>query len=157
MEMPASPSQPEVAPAPGPQPLPELPQATEPEAPAAGMQEAPVEEPDAVELPAIEEAPDDAPIEPIGPETPELPPELPLVEDLPSYNGLPENLRSAIPQLAMNAHVYSSTPGRGFVMINGKKYRQGDKLAEGPEVVHILPDAVVLSFRGTDFLLPVPR
>lgn len=145
--------------APAPQPLPQLPVAPEAEPPAADVQEAPATaEPDAAELPAMEQsANEDVPIEPIGPETPELPPEQPLVEDLPSYNGLPESLRSAIPQLSMNAHVYSSTPGRGFVMINGKKYRQGDKLAEGPEVVHILPDSVVLTYRGTDFLLPVPR
>lgn len=154
----------ELPPAPAPSPpaplaLPELPTAPEAEPPAAAMADVPAaEEPDAAELPAIEESPgEDIPVEPIGPETPELPPELPLVEDLPSYNGLPQDLRAAIPQLTMNAHVYSSTPGRGFVMINGKKYRRGDKLAEGPDVVHILPDSVVLNYRGTDFLLPVPR
>ncbi|MGH8529858.1 MAG: general secretion pathway protein GspB [Nevskiales bacterium] len=119
---------------------------------------APVEEVAPEDLPALEQMPgEEAPIEEIGPSTPELPPEEPLVQDLPSYNGLPENIRAGIAQLDMNAHVYSSTPGRGFVMINGKKYRQGDQLAEGPEVVQILPDSVVLRYRGTDFLLPVPR
>lgn len=113
------------------------------------------------ELPAGE-----PPEEAIGPDTPEAPasddpdaivPRSRAKLDIPSYEGLPESVRGGMAALSMNAHVFSSTPGRGFVMMNGRKYREGDVLSEGPEVVEILPEGVVLRFRGTDFLFPVPR
>ncbi len=161
VQTPRGPVEVELPPAAPSQPISEQPLApgsTPPAAPVTVEAEAPATQEFAAEEPAIEaEAVEEVPVEEIGPDTPELPPEQALVQDLPSYNGLPENLRAAIPALNMNAHVYSSTPGRGFVLINGKKYRQGDQLVEGPKVVQILPDSVVLSYRGTDFLLPVPR
>lgn len=113
-------------------------------------------EPPLAELPAGE-----PPEEAIGPDTPEEPaafvPRGRARLDIPSYDGLPDSVRGSMPQLSMNAHVFSSVPGRGFVMVNNKKYREGDVLAEGPEVVEILPEGVVLRYRATDFLLPVPR
>lgn len=78
-------------------------------------------------------------------------------QNLPSYNGLSSSMRGSIGTLDMNVLIYSSTPGRGFVIINGKKYRAGDTLEEGPDVVEIRTDGVVLDYRGTEFMLPVPR
>lgn len=78
-------------------------------------------------------------------------------EPLTSYNGLPTATRSSIGELSMNAHVYSSTPGRGFVIINGRRYRPGDRLEEGPVLEAIRPEGAVLDYRGERFLLPVPR
>lgn len=87
---------------------------------------------------------------------PELEPEI-VEERLMSYLGLPPGTRNNIGELAMNAHVYSSTPGRGFVMINGRRYGEGDELEEGPVVEEIRRDGAVMSYRGERFLLPVPR
>ena len=74
-----------------------------------------------------------------------------------SYLGLPKATRDNIPALNMNAHVFSTNPARSFVLINSKRYRIGDFLAEGPELVDILPDGAVLEHRGSEFLLPVQR
>lgn len=78
-------------------------------------------------------------------------------EGLVSYLGLSKSTRDSMPALNMNAHVFSTNPARGFVLINSKRYRIGDYLAEGPELVDILPDGAVLKHRGTEFLLPVQR
>ncbi len=77
--------------------------------------------------------------------------------EIKTYYGLPSSTRNSIGDLAMNAHVYSSTPGRGFVMINGSRYRAGERLSEGPTLVEILQDGALLDYRGQLFLLPVPR
>lgn len=76
---------------------------------------------------------------------------------LTSYLGMPQSFRNSLPALNMNAHVFSTNPQRGFVLINNKRYRIGDYLAEGPELVDILPDGAVLKYRGQSFLLPVQR
>ena len=78
-------------------------------------------------------------------------------EGLVSYLGLPKATRDSMPALNMNAHVFSTNPARSFVLINSKRYRSGDNLAEGPQLVDILPDGAVLEHRGTEFLLPVQR
>lgn len=77
--------------------------------------------------------------------------------EIKTYYGLSSSTRNSIGDLAMNAHVYSSTPGRGFVMINGSRYRVGERLSEGPTLVEILQDGALLDYRGQLFLLPVPR
>ena len=81
----------------------------------------------------------------------------PPSEPVQSYLGLPESFRSRLPKLDMNAHVFSTNPARSFVLINSKRYRIGDYLAEGPELVDILPDGAVLKYRGETFMLPVGR
>lgn len=78
-------------------------------------------------------------------------------EPVQSYLGLPQSFRNSMGKLEMNAHVFSTNPARSFVLINGKRYRIGDYLAEGPEVTDILPDGVVLEHRSESFLLPVQR
>lgn len=78
-------------------------------------------------------------------------------ESVRNYMGLPESFRSSLPDLDMNALAFSTKPARSFVLINGKRYRIGDYLAEGLEVVDILPDGAVLSYRGETFLLPSGR
>lgn len=83
----------------------------------------------------------------------DAPPRQPLI----SYLGLPKTTRDSMPALNMNAHVFSTNPSRSFVLINTKRYRIGDYLAEGPELVDILPDGAVLEHRGKQFLLPVQR
>ena len=59
-----------------------------------------------------------------------------------------------VPELKLELHVYSNDAAQRFVFINSRKYREGDSLAEGPRVEQIRSDGVVLSLRGTRFLLP---
>ncbi|MEO8463872.1 MAG: general secretion pathway protein GspB [Gammaproteobacteria bacterium] len=58
-----------------------------------------------------------------------------------------------VPPLKLELHAYSDKPAERFVFINGHKYREGERLTEGPEVVKIEPNGVVLSQRGQRFQL----
>lgn len=59
----------------------------------------------------------------------------------------------AIPQLDLQLLVTSSTRENRLVVINGRRYREGERLSEGPEVLEIVPDGAVLRLDGTNFLL----
>ena len=59
----------------------------------------------------------------------------------------------SVPALRLELHGYSDRPAERFVFINGHKYREGERLTEGPDVVTIEPNGVVLSQQGQRFLL----
>lgn len=56
--------------------------------------------------------------------------------------------------LHLDIHVYSDEPSERFVFINMSKHREQSQLDEGPVVVEITPDGVILEHQGTTFLLP---
>ncbi len=56
-----------------------------------------------------------------------------------------------MPDLDMTLHRYSDSAAQRFVFINGTRYREGETLREGPQVVSIDADQVVLTYRGTRF------
>lgn len=72
----------------------------------------------------------------------------------------PESLRltaaqeAALPSFLMTVHVFDADPTRRFVMINGRKYREGDKTREGLAVERILAQGAVLSHEGNPFFVP---
>ncbi|HEV2110594.1 MAG TPA: general secretion pathway protein GspB [Gammaproteobacteria bacterium] len=74
--------------------------------------------------------------------------------DLPSYDSLPADFRQSLPALHLDVHGYTAKPDERFVVINLQRYRIGDSLPDGPQVVDIVPQGVILEFRGTRFLLP---
>lgn len=74
--------------------------------------------------------------------------------DLPAYDSLPADFRQSLPALHLDVHGYAAKPGERFVVINLQRYRIGDSLPEGVQVVDIVPQGVVLEFHGTRFLLP---
>jgi general secretion pathway protein B len=55
--------------------------------------------------------------------------------------------------LRLDVHVFASQPAERFVLINMKKYHQGQQLQEGPRLDEITADGVILSFRGEKFRL----
>ena len=59
-----------------------------------------------------------------------------------------------LPDLHLDIHVFSSDPADRFVFVNMTKLREGSALAEGPVVVEITPQGVVLRHEGQLFLLP---
>jgi general secretion pathway protein B len=75
-----------------------------------------------------------------------------------SYNNLPvwpqisaQLFQELSADLHLDVHVYSEVPQERFVLINMRKYKEGEKLQEGPVVDAITPDSVILSFRGQRF------
>lgn len=53
--------------------------------------------------------------------------------------------------LHLDVHVYSDQPQHRFVLLNLRKYHEGDELQEGPRLDEITPEGVILSFRGERF------
>lgn len=116
-----------------PEPISEPPVVTVRE-PAVPEPVAPVEPPDTfVDEPAIEEAP--------------------VARDVTPLRDMPPEFRRSLPELKMDAHFYTEVQGRSFVMINLRKYKPGERLSEGPQVVEIVPEGVILAHQGQQFLL----
>lgn len=58
-----------------------------------------------------------------------------------------------VPDMSLELHVYSGDPERRFVIINGRRYREGAALTEGPVVEAINAEGVILDSQGTRFIL----
>ena len=59
-----------------------------------------------------------------------------------------------ITDLHLDIHVYDDDPAKRFVFINMTKHREQSELDEGPAVLEITPEGVILEHQGTIFLLP---
>jgi general secretion pathway protein B len=118
-----------------------------------GPTAAPEEEPPAVyyELPAT--LPPDAPDPTLLPDPPGAGPSV-TYSDPPAEAAAPIAAAGDLPQLTVDLHVFTDDPGKRAVFINGRRYTQGAKIAEGPVIEEITRDGAVLSWRGRRFLLP---
>jgi len=67
----------------------------------------------------------------------------------PNYN----EIGGSVPELRLDLHVYASRPQDRYALINMHKVREGEALPEGPRVLEITRDGVVLDWRGSEFLL----
>lgn len=72
----------------------------------------------------------------------------------PLLSTLSTAVRASIPQLAVNAHVWSDDPAKRFVMLNGRLYRDGDTVQDGLRLVEVLTDGAELEWRGLRFRVP---
>lgn len=59
-----------------------------------------------------------------------------------------------LPALKVDLHVYAARREDRFVFINLAKYREGQRLTEGPLVEEITNDGVILQYQGERFLIP---
>lgn len=88
-------------------------------------------------------------VQPPGPPPAEAAaPELPVWPQIPTH--LFQQLNST---LRLDVHVFGDQPHKSFVLINMRKYREGEKLQEGPQVDEITAEGAILSFRGQRFRL----
>lgn len=114
------------------------------------------------ELSRTEAAPAEAPVtpEPVAEPLPFLPP---LVlepepaaapeDDVPLLSTLPYRFQTTVPKLVNNAQVYAEEPDARFVIINMKKYTEGQHTREGVLVEAIRPHDIVLVYQGQAFRL----
>jgi general secretion pathway protein B len=58
-----------------------------------------------------------------------------------------------LPALNLDLLVYNDSPSVRFAVINGRKYREGAQLSEGPAVEGITPEGVILASQGQRFML----
>ncbi len=87
----------------------------------------------------------------------EIPPALTQPAPLRKFREMPPDYRADFPALKVEIHVYEKQAQRRFVMVNGRKYREGERLAEGPSLVEIVPDGMVLEYRGEKVLYTLGR
>lgn len=71
----------------------------------------------------------------------------------PPLASLPD-LGRQLPALHVDIHAWAADPEARFVLINLRRYGEGDRLPEGPVVRRILRESVVLEFQGQLFSLP---
>ena len=84
---------------------------------------------------------------PVPAETPAPDP----VASVPAWSDASPDARAVAGGLRLDVHVYAEQADRRFVLINMKKYREGDRLAEGPSLEFITPTGIVLAHRGERF------
>ncbi|MGH8335603.1 MAG: general secretion pathway protein GspB, partial [Gammaproteobacteria bacterium] len=75
-------------------------------------------------------------------------------ENAPPLDTLPLAFQQSLPPLHLDVHSYAQKPSDRFVIINMQRYQTGDTLKEGPRVIEIVPDGVILEYNGQQFLLP---
>jgi len=63
--------------------------------------------------------------------------------------------RAMLPPLRVSMHVYDPDPARRFVLVDGRRVREGEALAPGLHLVAIEQDGLRLDWRGR--LLHLPR
>lgn len=78
----------------------------------------------------------------------------PVEPDIPALKDMPPEFRADFPRLNLDVHFYEDDVARRFVMLNGRRYREGDTLREGPQLQEITSDGLVLSHRGRQVFLP---
>ena len=64
-----------------------------------------------------------------------------------------EELKNALPSMQFEQHIYTSD-GQGWVTVNGRDRYEGDSINDNLLVDKILPQHVILSFKGKKFSLP---
>jgi hypothetical protein len=107
--------------------------------------------PQAVTEPTLEPAPQ--PVEPAPQPVVEAPP--PPPPPARPLHEMPSGFVTNLPSLNIDIHSYDRQAPKRYVLINLNKYREGDYLAEGPQLIEILPDGAVLEHLGERFILPI--
>ena len=87
-----------------------------------------------------------------------VPPAAPLPEPdpyaaLPLLVQLPYSFQAAIPDLPVSVHVYDEDAGNRFIIIERRKYREGDTLGNDLILEGIAPRGLVLRYQDTAFWL----
>ncbi len=73
---------------------------------------------------------------------------------LPTIHELQADGELQLSNLHLDMHMYHEDPNRRFVFLNSKKYKEGERISEGPLLEEIRNDAVVFYYKGQRFLLP---
>jgi type II secretory pathway predicted ATPase ExeA len=73
--------------------------------------------------------------------------------DIKSLMQMPAWVQEGVPNLRFEQHIYASD-GEGWVNVNGRDRYEGDNIANGVILDKILPQQVILTYRGETFSLP---
>ena len=76
-----------------------------------------------------------------------------IAANVPRLDDMPPAFRQQLAGLEMNAHAWDSAPDKRFVLVNFRRYAEGERLREGPTVRQITTEGVILEYNGQEFLL----
>ena len=71
----------------------------------------------------------------------------------PFMSSLSQQTKDRIPTILYQRHDYSGNPAQSEVVLNGSTVKVGGNTASGVKLDEILPDSIVLNYRGTQFRL----
>lgn len=72
-----------------------------------------------------------------------------------SLKAMPDSYRADFPQIDVQVHVYDSSVGKSWALIDGKRYKDGDTLPQGPKIYQIVPQGIVFDWQGQRVLYPL--
>ena len=72
-------------------------------------------------------------------------------------DSMPASYQAEFPALSVEVHVWDYEPSKRFLLIGGRRYREGDTLAAGPHVTTITQDGIELDYQGERVLYPLNR
>ncbi|MCK7580590.1 MAG: general secretion pathway protein GspB [Chromatiales bacterium] len=78
-------------------------------------------------------------------------------EPAPLLDTLPAGARRGLPALSLDLHAYSPDADKRFIVVNGRRYREGEQLGEGPVLETVTATGAILRQGGQRFRLPVRR
>jgi general secretion pathway protein B len=87
----------------------------------------------------------------------EVPSALTQPAPLRKFREMPPEFRADFPALDVQVHVFERAPSQRFVIVNGRRYREGERMVEGPAVIEIVKDGIVIEYRGEKILYTLGR
>lgn len=79
-----------------------------------------------------------------------------LPQEAPRWQDLPADQRNALPVPRIDVHVFAQDPSRRFVLIDLRKYHEGERLDGGATIESIRNDGIVLSYQGQRYRVDRP-
>ncbi|HKN18638.1 MAG TPA: general secretion pathway protein GspB [Dissulfurispiraceae bacterium] len=68
---------------------------------------------------------------------------------------LPPAIQQELPKVEISAHIYDSNPSARIITIHGSAFHEGDNVAAGLRLENIIPEGVILSYKGYRFYKPL--
>lgn len=87
----------------------------------------------------------------------EIPQALTQQAPLRKLREMPPEFRADFPPLNVQVHNFERDPAARFVIVNDRRYKEGETLAEGPRIAEISKDGMILEFRGEKLLYTLNR
>lgn len=75
--------------------------------------------------------------------------------DTKALKAMPDSYRADFPPITVQVHVYDADPAKCWVLIDGRRYKVGDTLSQGPKIYKIVPQGIVFDWQGQRALYPV--
>lgn len=74
-----------------------------------------------------------------------------------ALESMPQAYQAAFPTFSVDVHVWDSNPQKRFVLVSGRRYREGDTLAAGPKLVEIAQQGLIVDYNGERVLYSIAQ